>query len=133
MVASDTDHLFLATLVVFFDIILVSTEQHSGSRLLTTRIMPHANLSFLVAATFLLAAAVEARAEKECCAEKKVGSVDYTLWPAGAFQGQIPDSCLNNCVYTITGTANPKFCFKTGSVTRLCDICVIFLPYYLLS
>ena len=128
MVASDTDHLFLATLVVFVDIILVSTEQHSGSRLLTTRIMPHANLSFLVAATlatlaatFLFAAAVEARAEKECCAEKKVGSVDYTLWPAAAFHGQIPDSCLNNCVYTITGTTNPKFCFKTGSVTN-CQI-----------
>ena len=96
--------------------------------------MPHTNLSFLVAATlatlaacFLFAAAVEARAEKECCTEKKVGSVDYTLWPGGAFQGQIPDSCLNNCVYTITGTANPKFCFKTGSVTRLCDICFISL------
>ena len=98
--------------------------------------MPHANLSFLVAASFLFAAAVEARAEKECCAEKKVGSVDYTLWPAGAFQGQIPDSCLNNCVYTITGTANPKFCFKTGSVTTPnCVIFVssLFLPYYILS
>ena len=73
-----------------------------------------------LAASFLFAAAVEARAEKECCAEKKVGSVDYTLW-VGAFQGQIPDSCLNNCVYTITGTENPKFCFKTGSVTN-CQI-----------
>ena len=51
---------------------------------------------------------------EECCAEKMVGSVSYTLAEA-PFRGAIPHQCLNDCVYTVTGTSSPKFCFQRGS------------------
>ena len=50
---------------------------------------------------------------EECCAEKMVGSVSYTLAEA-PFRGAIPHQCLNDCVYTVSGTSSPKFCFETG-------------------
>ena len=51
--------------------------------------------------------------EEECCTEKIVGSVSYTLLQ-GNFHGSIPDQCLNDCVYTVTDTLSPKFCFGRG-------------------
>ena len=52
-------------------------------------------------------------ASEECCAEKIVGSVSYTLLQ-DAFHGAISDQCLNNCIYTVTGSSSPKFCFQKG-------------------
>ena len=70
---------------------------------------------------------------EECCTEKMVGTVSYTLLEEH-FQGQIPQQCINNCVYTVTGTSNPKFCEVPGSVTFnpiLEDLrdCVVFTCY----
>ena len=53
---------------------------------------------------------------EECCREKMVGSVSYTLLD-DPFRGQIPHQCLNDCVYTVSGTSRPKFCFERGSVS----------------
>ena len=50
---------------------------------------------------------------KECCAKKMVGNVSYTLLP-GTFHGELPSQCLNGCVYTVSGTSSPKFCFAKG-------------------
>ena len=50
---------------------------------------------------------------EECCTEKIVGSVSYTLLQ-GNFHGSIPHQCLNDCVYTVTDTSSPKFCFGRG-------------------
>ena len=62
----------------------------------------------------LTGAVVEARdLPMECCTEKSVGSVSYTLLP-GNFDGELPSQCLNGCVYTVSGTSSPKFCFKKG-------------------
>ena len=49
----------------------------------------------------------------ECCTEKMVGNVSYTLLP-GTFHGELPSQCLNGCVYTVSGTSSPKFCFAKG-------------------
>jgi len=56
---------------------------------------------------------------EECCAEKMVGSVSYTLAEA-PFRGAIPHQCLNDCVYTVTGTSSPKFCFQRGDLPTEC-------------
>ena len=56
---------------------------------------------------------VEAQAG-ECCPMKMVGSTYYSLLPA-PFHGELPDQCFNGCVYTVTGTTSPKFCFQKGS------------------
>ena len=58
----------------------------------------------------LTGAMVEAQ---ECCTEKSVGSVSYTLLP-DTFRGELPSQCLNGCVYTVSGTSSPKFCFVKG-------------------
>ena len=58
---------------------------------------------------------------EECCAEKMVGSVSYSLMERG-FQGSIPNQCLNNCVYTVSGTSSPKFCFQRGTFMFQCCI-----------
>merc|ERR1719370_599280 len=64
---------------------------------------------------------------EECCAEKMVGSVSYTLAEA-PFRGAIPHQCLNDCVYTVTGTSSPKFCFQRGDLPTEClDVPVIGL------
>ena len=54
--------------------------------------------------------------KEECCTEKMVGSVSYTLLP-DLFHGTIPHQCLNHCVYTVTDTLSPKFCFQRGSAS----------------
>merc|ERR1712226_300141 len=45
--------------------------------------------------------------------------VSYTLL-ADAFHGEIPHQCLNDCVYTVSGTSSPKFCFETGDLPTEC-------------
>merc|ERR1712226_191526 len=56
---------------------------------------------------------------EECCREKMVGSVSYTLLD-DPFRGQIPRQCLNDCVYTVSGTSRPKFCFEPGDLPSEC-------------
>merc|ERR1719458_2164890 len=56
---------------------------------------------------------------EECCTEKMVGSVSYTLLDA-AFHGELPHQCLNDCVYTVSGTSSPKFCFQRGDLPTEC-------------
>jgi deleted-in-malignant-brain-tumors protein 1 len=57
--------------------------------------------------------------QMECCTEKMVGSVSYTLLDA-AFHGELPNQCLNDCVYTVSGTSSPKFCFQRGDLPTEC-------------
>ena len=49
---------------------------------------------------------------EECCAQKFVGDEVYTLFHDA--HGSIPHQCLNNCIYTKTGTSSPKYCFEKG-------------------
>merc|ERR1712130_346173 len=56
---------------------------------------------------------------EECCREKMVGSVSYTLLD-DPFRGQIPHQCLNDCVYTVSGTSRPKCCFERGDLPTQC-------------
>ena len=49
----------------------------------------------------------------ECCTQKIVGDDHYTLWH-DLFHRSLPYECLNDCVYTKTGTSSPKFCFVRG-------------------
>merc|ERR1712037_1093723 len=64
----------------------------------------------------LTRAMVEAQ---ECCNEKRVGSVSYTLLPS-TFDGERPSQCLTGCVYTVSGTSSPKFCFAKGDLQTEC-------------
>merc|ERR1712130_161976 len=57
--------------------------------------------------------------KEDCCIQKMVGSISYTLLE-GPFQGQIPHQCLNDCVYTVSGTSSPKFCFGRGHLPTKC-------------
>ena len=54
--------------------------------------------------------------KQECCQEKNVGNVSYTLL-ADQYIGKLPDHCLNDCVYTIINSSSPKFCFARGFVS----------------
>jgi len=71
---------------------------------------------------------VEIQAEEECCSRKMVGSVSYTLLPPtshtllpGPSPPELPHhQCLNHCVYTVSGTSTPKFCFGTGDLPTEC-------------
>merc|ERR1712172_187293 len=56
---------------------------------------------------------------EECCAQKVVGNVFYTLFH-DVFHGSIPQQCLNNCIYTKTGTSSPKYCFEKGDLQTEC-------------
>ena len=78
---------------------------------------PTTNLALLRVVVFLFLAVVgmAGAAEDECCKEKKVGSVVYTLLPPDHADRKLPHQCLNNCVYTLAGTLSPKFCFQKGS------------------
>ena len=58
----------------------------------------------------LTIATVKAKPE-QCCSKKIVGSISYTLLP-DTVHGQLPNQCLNNCIYTYT--EQPKFCFAKG-------------------
>merc|ERR1711872_259757 len=55
----------------------------------------------------------------ECCQEKTVGGVSYSLLPE-AFDGSLPHQCLTSCVYTKTGMSSPKFCFARGDLATEC-------------
>jgi len=55
----------------------------------------------------------------ECCQEKTVGGVSYSLLPE-AFHGSLPHQCLTSCVYTKTGMSSPKFCFGRGDLATEC-------------
>merc|ERR1712192_145840 len=73
------------------------------------------NLSLLLPALLLLSLGkVEG---KECCQEKQVGSVNYTLLP---YDHQLPLACLDNCVYTVANTSTPKYCFEKGDLPTEC-------------
>ena len=54
--------------------------------------------------------------KQECCQEKNVGNVSYTLL-ADQYLGKLPDHCLNDCVYTIINSSSPKFCFARGLIS----------------
>ena len=53
---------------------------------------------------------------EQCCSRKMVGSVSYTLLLPENFHQELPHRCLNDCVYTVSGTSSPKFCFGAGSI-----------------
>merc|ERR1711872_819482 len=55
----------------------------------------------------------------ECCQEKTVGGVSYSLLPE-AFHGSLPHQCLTSCVYTKNGMSSPKFCFARGDLATEC-------------
>jgi len=55
----------------------------------------------------------------ECCTQKIVGDDHYTLWH-DLFHRSLPYECLNDCVYTKTGTSSPKFCFVRGDLRTEC-------------
>merc|ERR1711872_339732 len=55
----------------------------------------------------------------ECCHEKMVGGVSYSLLPE-AFDRSLPHQCLTSCVYTKTGISSPKFCFARGDLATEC-------------
>jgi len=69
----------------------------------------------------LLTKGVVEAEEEECCPKKVVGSISYTLVPAGTFRGELPQQCINACVYTVSGTSSPKFCFKKGNLPTECS------------
>lgn len=76
--------------------------------------LPWLGKAFLLTTTIAM---VESR--WGCCTEKMVGSVSYTLLDA-AFHGELPHQCLNDCVYTVSGTSSPKFCFQRGDLPTEC-------------
>merc|ERR1712106_839601 len=94
---------------------------YRSQQLLEMVIMPRLGKAFLL----LTIAMVESQhgpmdmVSEECCTEKMVGSVSYTLLQ-DAFHGAIPHQCLNACVYTVTGTSSPKFCFQRGDLPTEC-------------
>jgi len=63
---------------------------------------------------------VEISAQEECCTRKMVGSVSYTLLPAATSHRELPNQCRNDCVYTVSGTSSPKFCFARGDLPTQC-------------
>jgi hypothetical protein len=70
----------------------------------------------------LTGAVVEAstlRGLEECCTEKMVGNVSYTLLP-DTFHGELPRQCLKSCVYTVSDTSSPMFCFAKGDLPTRC-------------
>ena len=74
-------------------------------------------LKNLLLAVFLLV--FEAGAE-QCCPMKTVGNISYSL-VSKPFDGELPSQCANGCVYTITNTSNPRFCFQKGkNILLLC-------------
>merc|ERR1711962_1237505 len=58
--------------------------------------------------------------KQECCQEKNVGNVSYTLL-ADQYLGKLSDHCLNDCVYTIINSSSPKFCFARGDLPTECS------------
>merc|ERR1719222_487643 len=73
-------------------------------------------LTLLVARSLV----VEISAQDECCPRKMVGSVSYTLLPSATSPRELPSQCRNDCVYTVSGTSSPKFCFARGDLPTRC-------------
>merc|ERR1711990_1122913 len=92
-------------------------EQPTASHL---EMSPTTNLSLLLAALFLLSLTIGMVEAKECCKEKRVGSTFYTLDHQLYSHGELPNDCLNNCVYTVAGASSPKFCFGKGDLPTEC-------------
>ena len=67
----------------------------------------------LGAVLLLLTRAMVEAQDLECCPEKRVGSITYTLL-SGTFDGELPRQCLKSCVYTVSDTSSPMFCFAKG-------------------
>merc|ERR1712223_1668453 len=76
------------------------------------------NKLFWLSMAFLLLLHDGVQAE-ECCKGKTVGDVSYSLLTED-FTGSLPPQCLNNCVYTKSGTLSPKFCFARGDLQTEC-------------
>jgi len=80
---------------------------------------------FLVTGTALLLYLIvgSLALQDHCCITKKVGGVTYFLLPSGAFNGEVPAQCLNDCIYSLY--ADPrvsyrKFCFAAGDLPTEC-------------
>jgi len=71
-------------------------------------------------ALLLLLLAGSLALQDQCCSKKMVGSVTYSLLPSGTFDREVPAQCLNDCVYTVSGTSKPKFCFAAGDLPTAC-------------
>ena len=90
-----------------------------------------ANMARLVSTFLILTKAPRfAQAQPEtCCPIKVVGSTSYTLVPSDAFNGELPSRCTNSCVYTVTNTSSPKYCFRKGSLIFI--NCHKFIEFHL--
>ena len=119
--------------VIFFFLKAPGALHWTAECLIDFKMSPITNSSLLLLATLLLLTmGKQVEAREEWCKEKRVGSVFYTLQP-DAHKPQLPHQCLNNCVYTITGSSSPKFCFQTGIARFLQMLCnlknwVFYLP-----
>jgi len=91
----------------------------SQSKALQHEKMLLTNPSQLATVLLLLTGAMLEAKDLECCTEKRVGSVSYTLLP-GTFHGELPSQCLNDCVYTVSGNSAQKFCFAKGDLPTEC-------------
>jgi hypothetical protein len=56
---------------------------------------------------------------KNCCNQKTVGGVSYTLVPGLPNRDTHPNHCIDGCIYHQDGTAN-KFCFGQGDLKVEC-------------
>merc|ERR1711934_504812 len=72
-------------------------------------------------ALLLLVTETQGAPTDECCREKRVGDTFYTLFIDDSFSGGVPDRCLNDCIYSVTGTSEPKFCFARGELPVECE------------
>ena len=59
--------------------------------------------------------------DSECCLEKRVGDIEYSLVDVGSSSSPVPEQCLNDCVYSVTGTSEPRFCFARGELPVECE------------
>ena len=62
---------------------------------------------------FILAASIP-----ECCKEKIVGGIAYTLVDE---TDTIMYGCKSNCVFEKKGSPGSRFCFKEGDLEVVCD------------
>merc|ERR1711971_778218 len=77
------------------------------------------NMSPNIAVFLLLLLSIALEVEgNDCCEEKKVGSISYTLHQP--YSPSLPDQCLDNCVYPILGLSTPKYCFQQGDLLTEC-------------
>ena len=96
---------------------------------------------------------------KECCKDKRVGSVSYTLLPDDhqsysrelpifyfylytllpnhqnfLSHRELPSQCINNCIYSVVGSSSPKFCFQKGffQILHSSNILGLYLSLFVL-